>query len=68
MTESSQSSASRVLAILMAFLTALLGFFAFNVVDGVFGVAPALIGLAAFIATTVFVFRRSPPGEEDADV
>jgi uncharacterized membrane protein YuzA (DUF378 family) len=68
MTESSQSSASRVLAILMACLTALVGFFAFNVVDGVFGVAPALIGLAACIATTVFVFRRSPSREEDADV
>ena len=68
MTESSQSSASRVLAILMACLTALLGFLAFNVVDGVFGVAPALIGLAACIATTVFVFRRSPSREEDPDV
>ena len=68
MTESSQSSASRVLAMLMACLTALLGFFAFNVVDGVFGVAPALIGLAACIATTVFVFRRSPSAGEDADV
>jgi uncharacterized membrane protein YuzA (DUF378 family) len=68
MTESSQSSASRVLAILMACLTALVGFFAFNVVDGVFGVAPAVIGLAACIATTVFVFRRSPSREEDADV
>jgi len=64
MTESPPSSASRVLAILMACLTALVGFFAFNVVDGVFGVAPALIGLAAGIATTVFVFRRSPSGEE----
>ena len=52
----------------MACLIALLGFFAFNVVDGVFGVAPALIGLAACIATTVFVFRRSPSREEDPDV
>jgi uncharacterized membrane protein YuzA (DUF378 family) len=64
----SQSSASRVLAILMACLTALLGFVAFNLVDGVFGVAQALIGLAACIATTVFVFRRSPSREEDPDV
>jgi len=68
MTASSQSSVSRVLAMLMACLIALLGFFAFNVVDGVFGVAPALIGLAACIATTVFVFRRSPSREEDPDV
>ena len=66
MTES--SSASRTLAIPMACLTALVGFFAFNVVDGVFGVAPALIGLAACIATTVFVFRHSPSREGDADV
>jgi uncharacterized membrane protein YuzA (DUF378 family) len=68
MAASSQSSASRVLAILMACLTALLGFVAFNLVDGVFGVAQALIGLAACIATTVFVFRRSPSREEDPDV
>ena len=68
MTEPSQSSVSRVLAMQMACLTALMGFFAFNVVDGVFGVAPALIGLAACIATTVFVFRRSPSREEDPDV
>ncbi len=67
MTEPSRSPASRVLAILMACLTALMGFFAFNVVDGVFGVAQALIGLAACIATTVFVFRRSPSREEDPD-
>ncbi len=67
MAESSQSSASRVLAILMACLTALLGFLAFNVVDGVFGVAQALIGLAACIATTVFVFRRPPSREDDPD-
>jgi uncharacterized membrane protein YuzA (DUF378 family) len=66
MTKSSPSSASRVLAILMACLTALMGFVAFNVFDGVFGVAPALIGLAAGIATTVFVFRRPPSREEDA--
>jgi uncharacterized membrane protein YuzA (DUF378 family) len=67
MTESSRSSASRILAILLGFLAAIMGFFAFNVVDGVFGVAQAIVGLAACIATTVFVFRRSPSGEEDTD-
>jgi uncharacterized membrane protein YuzA (DUF378 family) len=68
MTESSRSSASRVLAILTACLAAIIGFLAFNVVDGVFGVAQAIVGLAACIATTVFVFRRSQSREEDADV
>ena len=68
MTESSRSSASRILAILMACLAAILGFLAFNVVDGVFGIAQAILGLAACIAATVFVFRRSPSREEDADV
>jgi len=53
---------------LPACLAAIMGFFAFNVVDGVFGLAQAILGLAACIATTVFVFRRSPPGEEDTDV
>ena len=67
MTMSSRSPASRVITILLGCLTAIIGFFAFNVVDGVFGVAQALVGLAACIATTVFVFRRSPTGEEDAD-
>ena len=68
MTESRRSSASRILSILMACLAAILGFLAFNVVDGVFGVAQAIVGLAACIATTVFVFRRSQSREEDADV
>jgi uncharacterized membrane protein YuzA (DUF378 family) len=68
MTESSRSSASRILAILMACLAAILGFLAFNVVDGVFGVAQAIVGLAACIATTVFVFRRSTPEKEDTGV
>ena len=67
MTESSRSSASRILAILFACLAALMGFFAFNVVDGVFGLAQAILGLAACVAMTVFVFRRRPPGEEDTD-
>ena len=44
-----------------------MGFVAFNVIDGVLGVAPAILGLAGCVATTVFVFRRSPPGQEDAD-
>ena len=67
MTESPRTSASRIASILLACLAAIMGFFAFNVVDGVFGLAQAILGLAACIATTVFVFRRSPPGEEDAD-
>ena len=66
MTESSRSSASRILAILMACLAAILGFLAFNVIDGVFGFAKSLIGLAAGIALTLLVFRRPLRGE-DAD-
>jgi uncharacterized membrane protein YuzA (DUF378 family) len=54
-------------SILRACLAAIAGFFAFNVVDGVFGVAPAIVGLVASIAVTVFVVRRSPTGEEDGD-
>ena len=68
MTESQRTSASRIASILLACLAAIMGFFAFNVVDGVFGLAQAILGLAACMATTVFVFRRSPPGEEDTDV
>jgi UDP-N-acetylmuramyl pentapeptide phosphotransferase/UDP-N-acetylglucosamine-1-phosphate transferase len=68
MTESPRPSASRIASILLACLAAIMGFFAFNVVDGVFGLAQALLGLAACIATTVLVFRRLPPGEKDADV
>ena len=68
MTGSPRSSASRVLAIVMGLLAGLMGFLAFNVVDGVFGLAQAILGLAACMATTVFVFRRSPPGAEDTDV
>jgi uncharacterized membrane protein YuzA (DUF378 family) len=65
---SSSSSGSRVLTILMACLAAIVGFLAFNVVDGVFGQTQAILGIAACIAATVFVFRRSPSREEDADV
>ena len=66
MTESPRESASRIASILLACLAAIIGFFAFNVVDGVFGLAQSILGLAACIATTVFVFRRSP-GEEETD-
>jgi uncharacterized membrane protein YuzA (DUF378 family) len=68
MTESSRSSASRILTILFGCLAALMGFFAFNVVDGIFGLPEALLGIAACIATTVFVFGRSPREEEDTNV
>jgi uncharacterized membrane protein YuzA (DUF378 family) len=67
MTESPRESASRIGSILLACLAAIIGFFAFNVVDGVFGLVQAILGLAACILTTVFVFRRLPPGEEDTD-
>ena len=65
---SSRASPSRIITILLGCLTAVIGFVAFNVVDGVFGLAQALLGIAACIATTVFVFRRSPPPGEDTDV
>ena len=67
MTESPRSFASRILAIVLACLAAIIGFFAFNVVDGVFGVAPAILGIAACIAVTVFVVWRSPPPEKEPD-
>ena len=67
MTESPRTSASRIASMLPACLAAIMGFFAFNLVDGVFGLAQAILGLAACIAMTVFVFRRRPPGEEDTD-
>jgi uncharacterized membrane protein YuzA (DUF378 family) len=56
-----------VLGVLAALLTGLAGFFAFNVVDGVFGFVEAILGVVACIAVTVFVVRRSPPPEEDPD-
>ena len=64
MTRSRRRSAMRLVA---AVLTGLAGFLAFNVIDGVFGLAKAILGLAACIAVTVFVVRRSPPPEEDSD-
>jgi len=67
MTESPRGTASRIFSILLACLAAIIGILAFNVVDGVFGLVQAIVGLAACIATTVFVFRRSPPGKEDTD-
>jgi uncharacterized membrane protein YuzA (DUF378 family) len=67
MTESPRTPASRIVSILLACLATIIGFFAFNVLDGVFGVVPAILGLAACIATTVFVVSRSPPGEKDTD-
>ncbi len=48
-------------------LTGLAGFMAFNVFDTVFGVPEAIVGLVAWIALTLFVFRRSPPTEEEPD-
>jgi uncharacterized membrane protein YuzA (DUF378 family) len=65
---SSRASASRITTILLGCLTAIVGFAAFNVVDGIFGVTKAILAIAACIATTVIVFRRSPPGEGSADV
>ena len=65
MTESPRSYASRIIALLLGSLAAVLGFLAFNVVDGVFGFVEAILGLAAWIATTVFVYTRSPRGTED---
>jgi uncharacterized membrane protein YuzA (DUF378 family) len=68
MTISSRSSASRIVTILLGCLTAIVGFFAFNLVDGVFGFVESLVGLAACIATTLFVYRRSTPAGEDTNV
>ena len=65
MTEFPRTSASRIASTLLACLVGILGFLAFNVVDGVFGLAPSILALAAGIAMTVFVFRHSPPREED---
>jgi uncharacterized membrane protein YuzA (DUF378 family) len=64
MTRSRQTSPLRFLA---ALLTGLAGFMAFNVFDTVFGVPKAIVGLVAWTALTVFVFRRSPPAEEEPD-
>jgi hypothetical protein len=67
MAEPSPAAAFRIVSTLRACLAAMVGFLAFNVIDGVFGLPQALLGLGACIATTVFVFRRSPPGEEARD-
>jgi uncharacterized membrane protein YuzA (DUF378 family) len=64
MTSSRRTS---VLGFLAALLTGLVGFMAFNVIDTVFGVPEAIVGLVAWIALTVFVFRRSPSVEEEPD-
>ncbi|MEA2765310.1 MAG: hypothetical protein QOK07_1714 [Gemmatimonadaceae bacterium] len=66
MTESPRSYATRLIALLLGCFAAVMGFLAFNIVDGVFGSVEALIGLAAWIATTLFVYRRSPKEMEDA--
>jgi type IV secretory pathway TrbD component len=68
MTESPRSYASRIIALLLGSLAAVLGFLAFNVVDGVFGFVESLVGLAACIALTVFVYRRPPQAGEDTNV
>jgi uncharacterized membrane protein YuzA (DUF378 family) len=60
-TKSRRRSASRFVA---AALTGLVGILAFNVVDGVFGFVEAIVGVAACLAVTVFVFRRAPAEEE----
>jgi uncharacterized membrane protein YuzA (DUF378 family) len=64
MTSSRRTSALEFLA---ALLTGLVGFMAFNVFDTVFGVPEAIVGLVVWIALTVFVFRRSPPAQEEPD-
>ena len=64
MTKSLRTTAMNLVA---AMLAGLAGFFAFNVVDGVFGELEAILGLVACIATTVFVVWRSPPTEEEPD-
>ena len=66
MTESPRSYATRLIALLLGCLAAVLGFLAFNVVDGVFGFVEAMLGLVVWIATTVFVYKRSPREQEDA--
>jgi uncharacterized membrane protein YuzA (DUF378 family) len=64
MTRLHRTSATTLIA---ALLTGLAGFMAFNVVDAVFGVPSALVGLAVWIALTTFVFRRPTPAEEEHD-
>jgi uncharacterized membrane protein YuzA (DUF378 family) len=61
------SRSSSALGFLAALLTCLGGIAAFNVIDGIFGFAQAILGVVASIAITVFVVWRSPTGEGDAD-
>jgi uncharacterized membrane protein YuzA (DUF378 family) len=51
-----------------ALLTGLVGFLAFNVIDGVFGLIESLLGLGVSIAITVFVIWSSPPPKVVLDV
>ena len=60
-------STSSPTTLLAALIAGLAGFLAFNVVDGVFGLVPALLGLVACAATTAFVFWGSAPAEEEPD-
>lgn len=62
-----RSRARSAMSLLAAVLTGLAGFLAFNVIDGVFGLTRSLLGLAASIAVTAFVFRRASPPEEQPD-
>ena len=56
-----------IVGFLAALVTGLAGFMAFNVIDTVFGVPEAIVGLVAWIALTVFVFRHAPRAREDPD-
>jgi uncharacterized membrane protein YuzA (DUF378 family) len=56
-----------VVGFLAALVTGLGGFIAFNVFDTVFGVPEAIVGLVAWMALTVFVFRRAPRAREEHD-
>ena len=64
MTTSRRKSASGLAA---GILVALAGFMAFNLFDTVFGVPKAIVGLVAWTALTLVVFRRSPAAEEKPD-
>ena len=64
MTTSRRKSA---LSFVAALLVALAGFMAFNLFDTEFGVPKAIVGLVAWTALTLFVFRRSPPAEGKPD-
>jgi uncharacterized membrane protein YuzA (DUF378 family) len=61
------SRRTSALSFLAALLAGLAGFLAFNVIDTVFGVPKAVVGLVAWIALTVFVFRHSAPTTEEPD-